>query len=94
MCPKLWIFKPSDHWNYCGGVVIILSTNWEGCKIAFDQWLAEESKRLKHTITAVIYQTQEETKEQWDAWVLWRTYEVPCVLRGHPQVELVEYNYA
>lgn len=42
---KIFIFKPSEKWSYCGGGLAIIAYDFDGCKQYFDEnlYISEES---------------------------------------------------
>jgi len=45
---KLYIFIPSEHWNYCGGAIIISATSFEEALKTFSLFKLKEAE-VKYT---------------------------------------------
>ena len=84
---KLYIFRPHEKWNYCGGSIIIIAENFNDCKKIFDLWGNYEDK------CNMFFKEDEDTEyPYWDTWVLQEELEVNCELE--PRVVLCNFNYA
>ena len=94
---KLFVFKPSKYWNYCGGVLMATASSFEeAC-----QRLKEKLKEIGESNDVKFRKTDFDKKEwrrrfaagtrTYDVWVL--LYELNLE-DGSPDICLVEYNYA
>ena len=58
---KLWIFKPSDKWRYCGGGLVIIADSFEECQKLWDEKL---------------YLTNEEIEGTYNTWIFVENFEI------------------
>ncbi len=76
---QLYVLRPSDHWNYCGGGRVVIAEDWEAVKQLFP-----DDK---------LYLTEDEVdKEEYDN--IWVKVEEFTIEKETQRIVLDDYNYA
>lgn len=87
---KLFIFKPSKYWDYCGGLLLWAAEKQDDLpKIHIEIYnLGGDEYRTEHTLLLEDY--DQEPRKSWDIWMLSKTIEI-----NDPNIQpgLVEINY-
>jgi hypothetical protein len=89
---KLFIFKPSKHWSYCGGGAVIAAKSFDGVDIVChgEELGGVVSKpNFFRTEKEVVKKRGENT---FDCWVLVAKYDVPKI--KEEKVILYNFNWA
>ena len=85
---KIYIFKPSKSWLYCGGAIVILANSFRSAK---DFLILDDDSRAKKE--PVVYKTEDEnTHQDTEDWILDSEFEV--VGEDTERVVLNNWNWA
>jgi len=89
---KLFIFKPSENWSWCGGGVVIAAKSFDRVELVF------RKNRYSGIVGApYFFKTEEEVikkrgENTFDCWILVAEYDVPEI--KEEKVILCNFNWA
>ena len=86
---KLFIFKPSDQWDYCGGGLVVVASDFEMVK---DVILESNYKNRDCVERFVLYKTENKSNKDVYSWVLVDVFEVDA--NENERVVTLDYNWA
>lgn len=79
---KIFIFRPSKEWNYCGGGLVILASNLNACR----ELMGHEGETLLEK------ELEESLEFASNIWILVDVFEVDT--EQEERVILYDYNWA
>jgi len=103
---KVWIFKPTKYWEYCGGAIIIAANSIEDAQKLIDDKIQEEYEKevaegiWEHPSKGRCILHREEYLQEpkndimrvVDNWILYRVIECPEIKKA--EIILEDWNYA
>lgn len=78
---KIFIFKPSQCWSYCGGGLVILAESFEQCQSMFDEklhWREEEAEKEEYSF---------------NNWTFVESFVIDSFDEDKPRIVLSDYNW-
>lgn len=79
---KIFIFKPSEHWDYCGGGKVCIAETFDSAAALFKK-TDEDAKFFEHDFS-------KQPVEDYDNWVLVETFPTT---ETRERVILDDYNW-
>lgn len=81
---KLYLFKPSEKWRYCGGVIAVISPSFEEVQKVLDDHDQGDEKVYYAEIDVP------DDGKNWSKWVVVESFEVQGEL---PRIVINDYNW-
>jgi len=92
---RLYIFKPSESWAYCGGARIAIAENMESAaRLFIDKDLAADSIESADDVCYAMCEgavPEKRSREGVDVWILTESFPVA---EAQPRIVLDDWNYA